>query len=249
MEALEELLSLPPAHLAAALVVTFLAASIQGVLGLGFAVFSVPILSLLDARLAPVPQLLLTLPLTFSMAYRERHAIEWRAITWVLIGRIPGALLGLWLLMIATPRILDLLIGISVLLGVLVFSTRIQLRRNPFTELAAGIASGVGGLVSAIGGPPLALLYGNEKGETIRANLAAIFALGMLITIGTRLLAGRVKMIEAEAALLMLPGLLGGIAISNRLLGAVEGSALKWSVLTVCALAGAALLLRAMFGA
>jgi uncharacterized membrane protein YfcA len=247
MGLLEELLSIPPTYLAAAVLVTFLAAAVQGVLGLGFAIFSVPILSLLDARLAPVPQLLLTLPLTFSMAHRERHAIEWRAISWVLVGRIPGALIGLWLLSIATAQVLDLFIGLSVLAGVAVFSSRIAIRRNPFTELSAGIASGVGGMVSAIGGPPLAMLYGKEKGETIRANLAAAFAVGMVITIAARLMAGRVALIEAQVSLVMLPGLLAGIAVSSKMLGRLRGNALEWSVLTVCALSGVALVLRALF--
>jgi hypothetical protein len=103
-------------------------------------------------------------------------------------------------------------------------------------------------MVSAIGGPPLAMLYGNEKGETIRANLAAVFAVGMVITIGTRGVAGRISLIEIELAIVMLPALIAGIALSNRFLSAVHGNALKWSVLTVCAISGGALLLRAFFG-
>jgi uncharacterized membrane protein YfcA len=147
----EALLAIPKTALAASLVVTFLAAAVQGVIGLGFAIVSVPILSLVDARLAPVPQLLLSLPLTLSMAYRERHAIEWRALTWILIGRVPGAFLGMWLLRIATAQSLDLMTGVSVLAGVGIFSTRFQVRRNPYTELFAGIASGATGMVSSIG--------------------------------------------------------------------------------------------------
>ncbi|MCL1692867.1 MAG: sulfite exporter TauE/SafE family protein, partial [Actinomycetia bacterium] len=61
------------AALITALIVTFIAAAIQGVVGMGFAMVSVPILALINPSLAPVPQLLITLPLTISMAWRERH--------------------------------------------------------------------------------------------------------------------------------------------------------------------------------
>lgn len=40
------------------------ATTVQGIAGLGFAMVSVPILALIDPSFAPVPQLLMTLPLT-----------------------------------------------------------------------------------------------------------------------------------------------------------------------------------------
>jgi uncharacterized membrane protein YfcA len=244
----EALLAIPKSALAASLVVVFLAAAVQGVIGLGFAIVSVPILSLVDSRLAPVPQLLLSLPLTLSMAYRERHAIEWRALTWILVGRVPGAFLGMWLLRVASAQSLDAMTGCSVLAGVAVFSTRLQVRRNPYTELFAGIASGTTGMVSSIGGPPLALLYGGEKGETIRANLAALFAIGLFITIGGRVLAEKVQRVDLLLSALMLPALFAGLAISGRFLGKVEGQRLRVSVLIISAAAAIALLMRAVFG-
>ena len=82
-----------PTDLAIALVVTFFAAAIQGVVGLGFAMVSVPILALIDPSLAPVPQLLTTIPLTVSMAWRERGHLQLSGIGWVLAGRVPGAVL------------------------------------------------------------------------------------------------------------------------------------------------------------
>jgi uncharacterized protein len=242
----EELLEIPLLHLAAALLVTFAAAFVQGVIGLGFAIFSVPILSLIDPRMAPVPQLLLSVALTFSMAYRERHAIQWRTLVWVLIGRIPGAILGAWLLTITTPQILDLIIGGSVLLGVLVFSTKIRVRRNRFSEVVAGIGSGAAGTISSIGGPSLALLYRDEKGETIRANLAAIFALGLIASISARVWAGKIHRVELLVAAAMLPALFAGLVLSGRFMGKIEGKALRISVLAVSAIAAVALLLRAL---
>src|SRR5687767_14350581 len=114
---------------------TLVAAIVQGSIGLGFAVLSVPMLSLVHPSLAPVPQLLLSLPLTVYMAWNERHAIHIRGAAWVLVGRIPGAFIGTLLLTIASARMLDAMIGGVVLAGTIVFSTTVPVRRNPLTEL------------------------------------------------------------------------------------------------------------------
>ncbi|MCH7845622.1 MAG: sulfite exporter TauE/SafE family protein [Acidobacteria bacterium] len=73
-----------------ALVITLAAALIQGVVGVGFAMVSVPLLALIDPRLAPVPQLLIAIPMTMTMAWRERGYIELQRITWIIVGRFPG---------------------------------------------------------------------------------------------------------------------------------------------------------------
>ena len=54
--------------------VTIIAATLQGTVGFGLSVISVPVLSLFDGDLAPVPQLLMSLPLAIAMVSRDwRH--------------------------------------------------------------------------------------------------------------------------------------------------------------------------------
>lgn len=74
-----------------ALAVTFVAALVQGTIGTGLDMLSVPILTLIDPALAPVPQLLVTLPPTVAMFRRERHAVEWVGAIRVAAARIPPA--------------------------------------------------------------------------------------------------------------------------------------------------------------
>ena len=168
-----------------ALVVTALAAMLQGVVGLGFAMVSVPILSLIDPRLAPVPQLLITIPLTVSMAWRERHAMDLSGAAWIIAGRVPGALIGLVFLAIITGAALDVMIAVIVLIAVAIIASGYHVSRHPGTDFTAGVFSGTSSLVASIGGPPLALLYTNAEGETIRSSLAAVFSVGILITVGS----------------------------------------------------------------
>lgn len=237
-----------PYELAIALVVTAIGAAVQGTIGIGFAVVSVPILSLVNPLLAPVPQLLMAMPLTLSMAWRERSHIERRGVTWLLTGRFPGALIGIALLSIATQRTLDIGIALSVLIAVGILGSGLKVPRHRATEFGTGVISGVMGMVASMGGPPAALLFKDSKGSTIRATLALFFTFGLSITLVTRIATGRVTSDDLILSLLLLPGLAVGYAASSRLRYRVEGAMVKRSILVVSTIAAAGLILRALTG-
>lgn len=233
--------------LALAFAWTVLAAAVQGTVGFGFAVVSVPALSLVDPALAPVPQLLVTLPLTLSMAWRERHAVELSGVGWLLLGRVPGALLGVALLKLADASTLDVVIALVVLSAVAAMSTGRGVPRNGLTEFTAGVTSGAMSLVSSIGGPPIALLYRDAPGPTLRASLAAVFTVGVLITTTSRALAGEITRSDVILGACLLPAMLLGLRLSHAFKGRVEGRPLRIAVLVVASLSAVGLLARALF--
>lgn len=228
-----------------ALVVTALAAMLQGVVGLGFAMVSVPILSLIDPRLAPVPQLLITIPLTVSMAWRERHAMDLSGAAWIIAGRVPGALIGLGFLAIVTGAALDVMIAVIVLIAVVIIASGYHVARHPGTDFTAGVFSGTSSLVASIGGPPLALLYTDAEGETIRSSLAAVFSVGILITVGVRAVSGNITTSDLRVAAVLFPGLLVGYLLSDPLKDRVTKRQLKTAILMLSSLAAIGLLIRA----
>ena len=116
---------------------------IQGSIGLGFAIVGVPLLTLVNPAFTPVPVILTSIPLTLAMAWRERDHIEWRRASWVLLGRLPGALLGLWLLRTASERSLSLVIAIVVLGVVVALGSGMRVRRSPTVDFAGGVTSGM----------------------------------------------------------------------------------------------------------
>jgi len=241
-------LPVTPGILAVGLGVMAVAATLQATIGFGFAVLSVPVLLFVDPRLAPVPQLLCAVPLTLSMVWREREALDLKGIWWVIGGRVLGALIGLQLLMMASKRSLDVVIALIVLVAVAILAMARNIPRNRYTEVAAGTASGVSSLVSSIGGPPLALLYRDAGGGTLRSSLAAIFAIGLAITITTRSIAGEISVDDLIIAAIFFPAVAFGVWSSRFFLGRVEGAPLKRAILVVASLAAAGLLLRATTG-
>ncbi len=229
---------------AAAVLVTLAAAGVQRLIGFGFAVISVPVLALLHPALSPVPQLLMSLPLTMWMGWRERHALDLSGVGWVLAGRLPGALLGIVLLKVLSPRELNGVIAVLVLGAVLIVATGVKVRRTPVTKFAAGVASGTSGLVASTGGPPLAILYKDARGEVIRSSLAAIFTIGIVITISARLLAGEIRSDDVTAAALLFPALVAGYVLARPLVGRIEGKPLRIGILAASTAAAGALLAR-----
>ena len=91
---MEALAHITTPEFAVAFIVSFLAAALHSTVGFGFALLSVPLLSLLNPLFAPVPQLLVVFPLTLAIVWRERHAVEVRSTLWIFAGRVPGALIG-----------------------------------------------------------------------------------------------------------------------------------------------------------
>lgn len=236
-----------PVELVVALVVTALGAAVQGTIGFGFAVVSVSLLSLVDPILVPVPQLLVAAPLSVAVFWRERHHVDLTGTGWILAGRVPGAVFGLLLLGLVTREtwLLDVMIAVIVLGAVAIYATRMRVRRTPLTKFIAGVASGTTGLVSSIGGPPLALLYFDARGATVRSTLGAVFTIGIGITIAARALAGEITADDLRISALLLPAQLAGFAASSRLRHHVEGARLRRGILVLSALAAAGLLLRA----
>ncbi len=239
-----DLLPVAPGLLAAAFVITTVAATLQGTIGFGFAILSVPTLALIDPRLAPVPQMFAVTPLVLRMAWRERHAIDVRGVVWIVAGRFPGAGLGVLLVAIASPATLDFVIGGIVLFAVAALSTGSDIPRNRFTQLVAGTASGLMSYVSAIGGPALAVIYRDTPGETMRSSLAAVFCIGLVVTISARLATGQVTGTDIHVALCLLPAIGLGLLFSRGLTGRVEGKGLRTAILVVSTFAAIGLFLR-----
>lgn len=215
-------------------------------MGIGFAVISVPLLGLLDSDLAPVPQLLVTLPLTLAMVGRERYAIDLSGVGWIIVGRIPGLIIGLVLLKIVSDRALDLVIGLIVLGAVLILSTGASLKRNPVTQVTTGTVSGVTGLVASIGGPPLALLYRDAKGAMLRSSLAAVFTIGITLSIAGRWVTDEIDRSDVAVALLLFPALVVGFFLGSRYRTRLEGRPLRIAILVISALAAIGLIVKSL---
>ncbi len=231
-----------------ALVVTAISAAVQGMVGIGLGILSVPVLALLSPDLVPVPQLLLAFPVTMAMVWRERSAIELKGTGLIIGSRIPGSYLGVLLLGVASERLLNGFIAVTVLLAVLAMVLGVTLKRTTMTKLVTGTASGVAGVVASIGGPPVALLYSNDEADTIRSTLSAIFFFGLITSTVFRWWSGHLVMHDLKVTLILLPAVLLGLWASFHLKNRVSKEGVRYGILTVCAIAATVLLIKSITG-
>lgn len=235
-------------ELVLSLVVVMFAAAVQGTIGLGFNIVAVPVMSLINPILAPVPQLLLSIPQSFAAFAREHTGVDVSGVLWILIGRLPGVAVGVWLLAVATNRTLDLMIGSLVLIAVAILASGIRFRRTARVELAAGVFAGISSYVSTIGGPPIALLYSRAEGPTIRATLGLIFTIGTVTTLVVRIIAGDITRTDWLLGLALLPAAGLGFLLSSWLKERANPAMLRVGIFTVSSVAAVALLTRAALG-
>ena len=236
-----------PVEIVIAIVVSAIGAALQGVVGFGFGVLSVPILTILNPDFTPIPQLMLALPLTTTIALRDRRHLDLRGAGWVIAGRFPGALLGVLLLGALAGRTIDAVIAVVVITATVTIALGWSVQRTSFTEFLAGVTSGITGTVSAIGGPPVALIYHDSPGATIRSTLSTIFIIGLTINLATLTAFGAIQGSDLTTAAILLPGMLVGLTLSGPIASRFDDRAIRRVVLITAGLAGLGLAMKVLF--
>ena len=108
------------------------------------------------------------------------------------------------------------------------------------------IGSGFVSTVSAVGGPPMALVYQHEDGPQIRGTLSAIFTIGTLISLAGLWWAGRFGRDELMLGVLLMPGVLVGFALSRYTAAWLDRAHTRPAVLAVSALSAVVIGVRAL---
>jgi hypothetical protein len=105
------------------------------------------------------------------------------------------------------------------------------------------------GTLSAIGGPPIALLNQHQEGPRLRATLCAYFTLGGLLSIAGLALVGRFGTHELARSALMLPPMAAGFALARHAHPLLDGGYTRTGVLAIALVSGLAVIANAVLGA
>lgn len=190
-------------------------ACLQGVGGLGFAMFCAPLAVLAFPELVPGPLLVLGCPLALLAGLREYQSIEWTTAGYTLLGRVGGAVLAALVLQVFSGATLSLLFGVLILLGVALSVRGWQVRTSPLASATAGLASGLMGTITSSGGPPLAIGMQNLPPAPLRATLGLVFFLGSAISLAALAAVGKTGLQDLAIGALLLPWMMAGFALSG----------------------------------
>lgn len=148
-------------------VITLMAATVNGALGYGFSSITVPLaLLFLTNRLLNPALVLIEVPLNAYVLWVNRAALPkvWRRVMPIIIGLVPGVVIGTAIVAQVNPAWLRFATFITLLPLILVQAA--GYRRPIKSERSVGLAlgGGVGVLysVTTISGPPLAVMLNNQ---------------------------------------------------------------------------------------
>ena len=140
------------------------------------AVVAAPIIVLYRPEWVPIILTIVALVLSLQNAWNQRSGIEWKHISPAMIGRLPGTLVGAWILTLLPVQLLQILVAGMVFVAIFVTAFAKPFPTSVTNLSIAGFISGITGTTTSIGGPPIALVMQHGKGHNTRANLSIYFA-------------------------------------------------------------------------
>jgi len=233
-------------QIAAALLIVFAAALVQGSVGMGLGLVSVPFLLMIDPVFVPGPVLASGILLNVLMVWRERGQINPFGVTWGVVGRVVGTVVTSVTLAQLPQDQTTVAIGTSILVAVGVSLSGLSVEPTVWALLGAGTISGVVGTLASVGGPPMALLLQKRSGPELRSTMAGFFVLGTLTSLVGLAYAGRFGLPEMQASLLFLPAILAGYLVSGPLTSRLDRGYTRTAVLVVSAASAVVLLVRTL---
>jgi uncharacterized membrane protein YfcA len=189
------------------------AACLQGAIGFGPGVLAAPAIALVDPSLLPGSIVLLAAGVTVLGVVRDRAAIDLPGAGWALLGRVPGTVIGAALVALLLARGSALMLAGTVLLGVLL--SLCGWRPTPRPVTVAGAASGALGTATAIGGPPMALVWQGSSTAQLRGTMSAFFLVGALMSLVGLAAVGALDQRILRFAAILTPAMILGFALSG----------------------------------
>lgn len=193
----------------------FIGAYVQGLIGFGIGLLCAPILAIYMPAMVPTTMILNSIVLSCIMCFRGAASVDSSIVKWPILGNILGVACAAAMIAAIPAGWFDVLLGL--LLLALVFMTaakNIPVNRN--IGAAAGYLSGFMGTITAVGGPPMALVFKQYEPKVIRANLAVFFLISSLCATVALYLVDKLTMQHVKLFLLTCPGMLVGYYLSQK---------------------------------
>lgn len=230
--------------LVAAAAIMGIGCTLQAAVGFGFALFSAPLLLLIDPAFIPGPILLAALPLCVWSWWRERDAANPGQLRLLLVGAVVGTLAGVATLKLLFAGMPTRLFGGLILLAVVVSIISARVTPSPRNLL---IGSGIGGWMGAMAGvhgPPVALVLQHAEPPVVRSMLGAYFAVAYAAAVAALWIAGLFDQAALARAAAILPGTLISMAVGPRLTRYLDRDRSRMAILSISGASALLLIVR-----
>jgi uncharacterized membrane protein YfcA len=236
------------AHYAGMAAMVLVGACLQGIGGVGFAMFSAPIAALFFPELAPGPLLALGGALALLSALREWSAVDWGAAGAALAGRALGSFGAAACLVLLPARVLAVLFALSILTGVALSLSGRRIEATRPALIGAGVMSGLMGTITSAGAPPFALVMQHLPPPRLRATLGCVFCAGAALSLLMLSGVGRFGRGELWLSAWLLPLMVAGFLLSGPLSRRAPRQVVRAILLGLSTFGAIAILLREALG-
>ena len=231
-------------------VAVFVAAFIQIMAGFGFALLSVPLMTLaIEPKQAVVVSSLTGIAVTSWQAYQSRGDAELAIVKRLVGAAYLGMPLGLVVYLTVDDNVLRFLLGIAVLVAVVLLAMRVRVHGSGTRlDYGAGFISGVLNTSLSTNGPPLvfALQARRLPADAFRATISMVFALcnigGLALFVGS----GKVTRDGLVASAITIPAMLVGQLLGYPVRKHVHGERFRWMVLLLLTAAAISAIVNAV---
>ncbi len=211
------------------ILITFLAATVNGALGYGFSSITVPVALLFFTNRILNPALVMVeVVINGYVLLMNRKSVPrtWKRVLPILLGVLPGVLIGSYVLFLVHPSWLKFFTYFTLLPLILLQAAGV---RKPIrSEKAVGVPFGIGigtlYSVTTISGPPLALLFNNQgyAKQDFRAALSVIRVGESTLTAVAYYFLGLYSADSAQLLSSIVPSVLVGIPLGTYLISRMD---------------------------
>jgi uncharacterized membrane protein YfcA len=227
----------------------FIAGTIRGYSGFGFAMVAVTSISLVlpPAHVVPLV-LILEVLASIRLVPQVWRNIDWYSLRWLLAGSLFATPFGAYLLANIPALPMRVSISLLVLVAAILLLHGWAWKRMPGRPLifATGVACGILNGAAAIGGPPVILLYlSSPAGVTVsRASIIAYFLGIDAMCLAMASIQGLTTYKTLLMTVVCLLPLLFGIAVGSRMFNKVDKKSFRHHVLILLIILSIAGLIR-----
>ncbi len=216
------------------LIITLLAATVNGALGYGFSSITVPVALLFYTNRILNPALVVVeVVINSYVLLINRHSVPhiWKRVLPIVLGVPIGVAVGSYILFLVQPGWIKFF-TYAVLLPLILLQAA-GVRKPIRSEKAVGVpfGMGIGTLysVTTISGPPLALLFNNQgyAKQEFRAALSLIRVAESVITAVAYYFLGLYSIENAQLLPYIVPSVLIGIPLGTFLIGRIDAETFR----------------------
>ena len=221
-------------------------AFMQGMGGVGFAMFAAPVALVFAPEMVPGTLLTLGGFISLLTALRERREIQWAAAGTALTGRALGTVVAVTALTQLTSHEVGIVFACIILAAVALSVKGPHIAATRTNVAIAGIASGIMGTLTSVGAPPLAIAFQHTPAAQLRATIGLILFCGSIISLSSLAYAQLFSWTQFILGVALAPFVLAGFAASSRFRHYVSQRLLRIFLLSFCSLSAVGLLIKSL---